>query len=362
MVFDVNFINNVVKIGEIITQPITDKWFYWAMLTFILHHKDWKYVNFNLAISMWVVHSFALMYPKLLNFFFSDIENKLEGVRKWRIQDIPPFICYYISEIIGDWYVFFILVRTVSRKKYALSGIFCLVTTCVKLLISFVLMYSGTDNCSNFGIENPRPNNFNCFRDSDLWRTYQKLEIINIVATAAYYGVSFIILYRTKDEYESQSKLNPSSFTIVKKFRRDSKYRMMFSCLCAVVSCCFGIPFIIDTFIHNFDFRLEVTREAIMSLTYYMIYIDQILKSEQNGGQAFRSNNNGQSSNNYSSNADNTHNKTGFSSKGVLENTKIHDNDFVATPWNSVDDKNIMSFGNSSNNFGYSHNNNYNNY
>ncbi|OUM57374.1 hypothetical protein PIROE2DRAFT_70079 [Piromyces sp. E2] len=293
MGFNVEIINQIVKIGEIITQPITDKWFYWAMLTFILHHRDWKYANFNIAIFMWVVHSIALMYPKIIAFIYSGSDtNKLQDLQKWRFQDIPPFIFYYLSEIIGD---------------------------------------CQTDGC---GANENKQNvaNFNCFRDSPLWQSYQKLECLNILSIALYYGTCFFILKSTKDEYESQSKLNPSSFTLVKKFRRDSKYRMMFSSLCALVSCGFAIPFVIDTFKHNFDFRLEVTREAIMSLTYYMIYIDQILKSEQSGGQAFRSTTNDPASS--------TNTKTGFSSKGALDNSKIHDgNDYgnSATPWNNID-------------------------
>lgn len=99
MGFDVEIINKIVKVGEIVTQPITDKWFYWAMLTFILHHKDWKYANFNIAIFMWVIHSLALMYPKLIGF----VDPNIEGTSKWKYSDVPPFILYYLSEIIGDW-------------------------------------------------------------------------------------------------------------------------------------------------------------------------------------------------------------------------------------------------------------------
>lgn len=323
----VDYINDVVKIGEIVTQPITDKWFYWAMLTFILHHKDWKYANFNIAILMWVIHSIALMYPKIQAFRESNVPEaeKLTGTDKWKFIDVPPFIFYYISEIIGDWYVVFILKQIVSRKKYGIAGVLCILSNCIKLIIC-VFLFTGDDQCS---LKGNKPENFNCFRDSELWKTYQKLECLNILCIALYYGACLFILYTTKDDYESQSKLNPSSFTLIKRFRRDSKYRMMFSCLCALVSCCFGIPFIVDTFTRNFTFRLEVTREAIMSLTYYMVYIDQILKSEQSGGQAFRSTTNDQSTNNYSGNHSG---KMGFSSKGVLDSSKIHDNEYGATP------------------------------
>lgn len=356
MGLSVDIINQVVKIGEIITQPITDKWFYWAMLTFILHHRDWKYVNFNIAIFMWVVHSIALMYPKIISFATSS-ENKLSGIKQWQIQDIPPFIFYYISEIIGDWYIFFILVKMVPRSKYGIAGLLCLISNCIKVIIC-VTIFSRTDGCTAEATKNNK--NFNCFRDSDLWQTYQKLECLNIVFIALYYGSCFFISKSTTDEYESQSKLNPSSFTLVKKFRRDPKYRMMFSSLCALLSCCFAIPFIIDTFRHNFDFRLEVTREAIMSLSYYMIYIDQILKSEQSGGQAFRS-----TTNDPTSSTNNT--KTGFSSKGVLDNSKIHDgNDYGATPWNSIDQQKSYGGAGNFNNNNFSYNNtyssNYNNY
>jgi len=105
---NVDVINQIVKIGEILTQPITDKWFYWAMLTFILHHRDWKYANFNIAFFMWVVHSIALVYPKVVSFITSTKAKQLEGMSQWRYQDIPPFIFYYLSEIIGDWYVLYI--------------------------------------------------------------------------------------------------------------------------------------------------------------------------------------------------------------------------------------------------------------
>jgi len=353
----VDFINQVVKIGEIITQPITDKWFYWAMLTFILHHRDWKYANFNIAIFMWVVHSIALMYPKIVAFITSSQKFNLEpGLEQWRFQDIPPFIFYYLSEIIGDWYIFFILVKTVPRSKYAIAGLLCLISNCVKIIIC-VTIFSSTDGCAATEGAAKGPE-FNCFRDSSLWQSYQKLECVNIVSIFLYYGTCFFILKSTKDEYESQSKLNPSSFTLVKKFRRDSKYRMMFSSLCAILSCCFAIPFIIDTFKRNFDFRLEVTREAIMSLTYYMIYIDQILKSEQSGGQAFRSTTNDPNSS--------TNTKTGFSSKGALDNSKIHDgNDYGATPWNNIDQQKSFGGNYNNNNFSYNNNNfssNYNNY
>lgn len=326
MGFNAEIINKVVKVGEIITQPITDKWFYWAMLTFILHHKDWKYASFNIAIFMWVVHSLASIYPKLLGF----VEPKFGIEEKWKYSDVPPFILYYISEIIGDWYVVFILKQMVSRRSYGIAGVLCILSNCVKLIIS-VHLFSGSDGCTlPDGTSKP---NFNCFIDSPVWKTYQTLECINILCIALYYGACFFILYTTKDEYESQSKLNPSSFTLIKRFRRDSKYRMMFSCICALVSCLFGIPFIVDNFKRDFTFRLEVTREAIMSLTYYMIYIDQILKSEQSGGQAFRSTSHDNST---SLSSNNNHSgKIGFSSKGALDSSKIHDNEYGATPWNN---------------------------
>ncbi|ORX51514.1 hypothetical protein BCR36DRAFT_325918 [Piromyces finnis] len=340
MAFDVGIINTIVKVGEIITQPITDKWFYWAMLTFILHHKDWKYASFNIAIFMWVVHSIALMYPKVISFIGENTENKMDDLKKWRFEDVPQFIFYYLSEIIGDWYIFFILVKYVPRSKYGIAGLLCIISNFIKVLIC-VVIFSEEDGCK-VTEGNPKPAGFNCFRDSELWQKYQKLECLNILFTALYYGTCFIMFKSAKDEHENQNKLNPSSFTIVKKFRRDSKYRMMLSSIFALVSCCFAIPFIKDTFTHNFEFRLEVTREAIMSLSYYMIYIDQILKSEQSGGQAFRS-----TSNDPTSSFSNT--KSGFSSKGVLDNSKIHDGtDFGATPWNN------------NSNFNYS--SNYNNY
>jgi hypothetical protein len=302
---------------------------------------------------MWVVHSIALVYPKVVSFITSTKAKQLEGMSQWRYQDIPPFIFYYLSEIIGDWYIFFILVKTVPRKKYAIAGLLCLLSNCIKIIICATI-FMNNDGCGA-DTAGQKPQDFNCFRDSPLWQSYQKLECCNIVFIALYYGACFFILKSTKDDYEGQSKLNPSSYTLVKKFRRDSKYRMMFSSLCALVSCAFAVPFIIDTFKHNFDFRLEVTREAIMSLTYYMIYIDQILKSEQSGGQAFRSTTNDPNS---SSNT-----KTGFSSKGALDNSKIHDgNDYGATPWEQQ--KNYGGNFNS-NNFSYNNNNyssNYNNY
>jgi len=308
------FINGVVKVGEIITQPITDKWFYWAMLTFILHHKDWKYANFNIAIIMWIVHSIALVYPKFVNIKY----DQLEGPSKWKIADVPPFIFFFLSEIVGDWYIAFIIKQIGTRNKFYIASAFCLISNCIKLIISYTL-YNGNDQCD--GKLPP----FNCFTDSALWQKYQKLECANIVGVAVYYGVCYYLLLTCKSEKDEENT------NIVKHFRRDSRIRMMFSCLCALVSCAFGIPFIIDTFTRNFEFRLEVTREAIMSLTYYMIYIDQILKSEQTGGQAFRSTSNDQStSGNYSGST------KGFSSKGVLDNNKVHHtNDFGATPWNS---------------------------
>lgn len=233
---------------------------------------------------------------------------------------------YYFN----DRYVVFILKQMTSRRKYGIAGVLCILSNCVKLIIS-VHLFSGNDGCSFAG--NAKPENFNCFIDSPLWKTYQNLECINVLCIALYYGACFFILYTSKDDYEGQSKLNPSSFTLIKRFRRDSKYRMMFSCICALLSCCFAIPFVVDNFKRDFTFRLEVTREAIMSLTYYMIYIDQILKSEQSGGQAFRSTTNDHSTNLSSSN--NHSGKIGFSSKGALDSSKIHDNEYGATPWNN---------------------------
>jgi len=334
----VGIIDTIVKIGEIITQPITDKFFYWAMLTFILHHKDWKYANFNIAILMWVVHSTALMYPKIISFITSRNADFFKGNTNyiWKFQDITQYIFYYISEIIGDWYIFFIILKKVPFQKYCVAGILCLISNGIKLIIC-IHLFRSPDNCpkSSDQVQGPmtdQTEQFNCFEEAEVWRQYQKFECLNILFTVLYYGACFIILKSTKNEFDNQSKFNPSSFTVVKKFRRDSGYRMMFSSLCALVSSVFGIPFIIDTFKHNFDFRLEVTREAIMSLTYYMVYIDQILKSEQSGGQAFRS-----TSNDISSNGGNT-GKTGFSSKGALDNAKVHDgNDFGATPWNNIE-------------------------
>jgi len=352
----VEIIDDIVKIGEIITQPITDKFFYWAMLTFILHHKDWKYANFNIAILMWVVHSTALMYPKIVDFIVNKTNANLAGATKWKFQDITQYIFYYLSEIIGDWYIFFIILKKVSFTKYCIAGILCLLSNGIKLLIC-IHLFSGPDDCSKIEEQFQAPaaqtGDFNCFRDDKLWRQYQIYECLNIIFTALYYGTCFILLKTTKNEYDSQSKLNPSSFTVVKKFRRDSSYRMMFSSICAVISCVFGIPFIIDTFKHDFSFRLEVTREAVMSLTYYMVYIDQILKSEQSGGQAFRS-----TSNDVSSAGNNT--KTGFSSKGVLDNSKLHDGtDFGATPWNNIEKNFNQNNYNNANFNNYAFNNNY---
>jgi len=341
---EVNIINNIVKIGEIATQPITDKWFYWAMLTFILHHRDWKYANFNIAMLMWLVHSFSLIYSKLMTYWINkDKGVGLDSKQKWQKIESPSFLLSYISEIIGDWYVVFILKQIVDRRKYGLAALFCLLSSIVKFLIGIKLV-SGYDDCGKLD------KGKNCFTESKFWTGYQKLECLNVLTTFLYYGVCLVILLRSKDDYESQKRLNPSSYTLVKRFRRDSKYRMILSCMFAILSTVFGIPFVYDTLVsRNFEFRLEVTREAIMSLTYYMIYIDQILKSEQKGGQAFRSTSNGNSTSNYSS-GNNTHNKIGFSSKGALDSTKIHDmNDYGATPW-------------SSNSGNYNINNNYNNY
>ncbi|ORX63255.1 hypothetical protein BCR32DRAFT_273493 [Anaeromyces robustus] len=342
---EVEIINKIVKIGEIATQPITDKWFYWAMLTFILHHRDWKYANFDIAMLMWIVHSLSAIYSKLMNYLNNGMNSKLSSEQKWKTIESPSFLLSYLSEVIGDWYVVFILKQIVSRRKYGLAALCCLASSIVKILIGIKLV-SGYDSCDKI------PQGKSCFTESQFWKEYQYLECVNVLTTFIYYGVCLFILLRTKDEYESQKRLNPSSYTLVKRFRRDSKYRMILSCIFALVSCVFGLPFVYDTLVsRKFEFRLEVTREAVMSLTYYMIYIDQILKSEQKGGQAFRSTSNGNSTSNYSS-GNHTHNtqKIGFSSKGALDSSKIHDmNDYGATPWNN----------NSGN---YNINNNYNNY
>lgn len=269
-----DFVNHVIKIGEIITQPITDKWFYWAMLTFILHHKDWKLPTFNIAVFMWLVHSLSSLYPKIMSYGYKNMDNSIV----WKYQDVPPFIFLFLSEIIGDWYVFFVLKKIASRKKSFLAAILCLMSNSSKLYISY-FMFTQKDDCE-YRAQMESPKGFDCFADSVFWRKYQKLEISNIIGTAIYYGVCFILLLTTKNQNQVSS-----SFSIIKLFRHESRYRMMFSCLCAIISFFFGIPFIIDTYKHNFEFRLEVTREAIMSITYYMVYIDQILKTEQNTSQ-----------------------------------------------------------------------------
>jgi len=274
MAFKDDIINNLIKIGEIVSQPIIDKWFYWAMLTFILHHKDWKLANFNIAISMWLVHSLSTIYPKIMSYGFKN----LDATNAWKFQDVPPFIFLFLSEIIGDWYVFFVIKRIANRKKSLIAGILCLMSNCVKLYISYFL-FTERDDCEYREKIGPLKG-FDCFTDSQFWRKYQKLEVTNIIAVGLYYGICFILLFTSKNQNQFSS-----SFSIIKLFRHESKYRMMFSCLCAVISFLFGIPFIMDTYKHNFEFRLEVTREAIMSITYYMIYIDQILNTENNTSQ-----------------------------------------------------------------------------
>jgi len=169
-----------------------------------------------------------------------------------------------------------------------------------------------------------------------MWRKYQKLEVLNIIFIALYYGTCFIIFLTAK------SNGNYDHFTLSKLFRSDSKYRMMFSCICAEISSLCGVPFIVNTFTHNFNFRLEVTREAIMSISYYMVYIDQILKAEQNGGQAFHSLSNDYSDDNIS------YKKNNYTTKST---SKTNDTSDYGAQWNSFDDK--KSF------IGY---NNYNNY
>jgi len=261
-------------IFEIIISIFNNYWFYLLFVCIVITKGRNRVVPMLIITLHW---SFIALsnafnnYPTLyiLRINGNSGENKKEISREDRWKNIDVYIISfnYLSQMIADWYPVYKIHRVIPGKKFTLiQALFCFVLNVAKF-IPIIIFNNDYDECN--------PLESKCI-ESKFWITWSILQLLIIAITVIYYLPCWIIINKEeRTNYETEVK----NYSLVKKFRIFSVYRVRLQCILAIIAALFGIPTYFES-MGILSFNLERLREIFCVFSYLMIYFDIILLTD----------------------------------------------------------------------------------
>jgi len=101
--------NYIIVTCQILNVPVHNPLFYWTILCIIFAKGNYHTVPEFIIIMHWVLYSLGGMIDQIHYYYFA-AEKLLDREDQWKKYDTLVILLSYLSEIVGDWYVFFIYI------------------------------------------------------------------------------------------------------------------------------------------------------------------------------------------------------------------------------------------------------------
>lgn len=262
-----------------IIEPFVSPFFYWTILLLVLHKFNFKKPVLKIILAHYILRiigdifdSFGL-YIKSYDYYgvnkdtgliecvISQVNDAQGHPLRWLLTRQIAGLFWYSGEIAGDWYPL-LRTRAVAREQ---KSIWYVYITCFFFNVSKVVMalFHFTINGKDV-VDKDKQESF--------YAVYWVLYLIILICSMLYDFSVFWVLRR-----HIFSKSN-SNFGFLKKFRSISEFRILISTFIGII----GIPIIgcsaiLKIKLKGYDTSLEDLRILIVNISYYMMFIDQIM-------------------------------------------------------------------------------------
>ncbi|ORX65293.1 hypothetical protein BCR32DRAFT_286584 [Anaeromyces robustus] len=276
-----------------IVAPCSFYFLYWSLLIFILHKFDFRKPVMRIILGHLVIRCMGNVlevYGETYNTYYFNKKVKDSFGNEYLVCDsyadvnTHPFrwfltrqigtICWYLGEIIADWYPLLRTKAIVKQKQMHSVYFTCALFNLSKILL---IVYHLSRNPTKF--YNPVDGTFNEFKKEKFSAYYWSIQLTIIVTSIIYECSIFFTLKKCVFE------ITDLNMGIMKKFKVLSEYRILSSAFVAMVCLPFICIAIIIQYYYFFfhkppilmEVQFETVRQAIANVQYFMIFIDQLL-------------------------------------------------------------------------------------
>ncbi|ORX57677.1 hypothetical protein BCR36DRAFT_215479, partial [Piromyces finnis] len=287
---EIEYYNRVIQkfrvIVTAIQAPLNFLFFYWTLLVFMLHKFNFKKPVMKLLLGHFVLRCLGNIFDELGGLFPTYYSYQPDGGNNYRCEcgsnTLNPLrwilsryigtFCWYMGEIIGDWYPLLRTKAVVKNKSIWIVYITCAIFNMTKIIL--IVFHWSMDPTKLYDLQTGR---FKKKIINDFYTNYWILQLVIIYATVLYELSVYFVL---KKNIFKVTKYDNGFF---KKFKSLSEYRILVSAVVAFIFlpiasiALFLKIYFIKVKNKNLEFEFETLRQSIANLQYYMIFIDQIL-------------------------------------------------------------------------------------
>eukprot|EP00833_Pecoramyces_ruminatium_P012556 jgi/Orpsp1_1/1186588/evm.model.d7180000051695.1 len=297
--------SSIDAIQDIVVKLITNPFFGWTMLVLLLTHKNWKRPIIILMVLHWILRSMGDMLESSMPLFPVKVEKWPFSNECFLYTYGVASICWYSSEIIGDWYL---LLRTKAliKNHQKLRWIFfaCLCYNIVKVGEMFIfLIYTPFSlGYNEDGYIDPTTFEDQYILDMANHKYIKWIDVaLQQFCSLAYDIAVFMALKANifnKLKTTNVQRGNDVGSKFVQNFKQISEYRIFLSIMVTIIGVpfifgfCFKIIYLRNYAYHRFidkeeriayigqnvnDMYIDPIRVCVLNFNYVFMYVDQIL-------------------------------------------------------------------------------------